>query len=409
MEFNEQLESKLKDKNSQNFYPLSSLSLTLRKTSNLLLETILYVFLFSYAFEYIFKPLIEIILDSLNSIFVSTFSILDIKISNNWGESFSKISLINLSKDLSLYLGTIFLITLIIYLVLVFIRKTKYYEFDILKNDGLSLKFKKRLLYKTRFNVDFKNKISDIQDINEKRKKKKIAKLIKKLVIQINSRMSIDEEGFFREFVLKIKRDNETKVNEELENVINDLRFSQALHEIAEETLHESIAFSNLVNLEREYRIYATKGYSKEYLKNKLKLEFEEDKENEKTFHFSMPLALIEEDSSAIIAQKKKDVLKWAKSFEKNISFTMNTSKERATLDEIMAGDTSVIYVYTLPQNASINISTLEQNIQNNTKMKGIVAKLEAGVLQISVPVPDKLTVPVDFVTLLEDTFGKAE
>lgn len=409
MEFNEKLANKLRDKNFQNYYPLALESLKVRNISGDVLEWSIYLYIGGLIFKMILQPLFANALNLLTSIINPILEFGGFSIPNDWSIRLSQWDVMPFITIISKWLLIIYAIMAVIYLAMVYIRKTKYYEFDIFKNDGLALSFKRQLFYKTRFNANFKNKIKDIDNAEERRKKQRIAKLIKKSVIQVNSRMDVDGEGFFREFTMTIKRDNETRINEDLETVISDLRFSQALHEIADTRLHESIAFSNLVNLEKVYRISATKGYSKDYLSNKLHIEFEEDKENEKTFHYSMPLSLIEEDSSEIIAEKKKEVLKWARSFEKNISFTMNTSKERATLDEIMAGDTSVIYLYTLPQNASINIASLEQNIQNNTKMKGIVAKLEAGVLQISVPVPDRLAVPVDFVTLLESTFGVAE
>lgn len=392
MEFNSKIEKRMLDKNSRNQYPLSNFSINIIY----FLKYMLYCLLFSFIFEIILlflKKGLMSVLDKKYSIYTWIYNM-------NLNSFFD--SAYNLFFNL-------IIIALILYIILVIIRRSKYFEFDVIKNDLNSIFFKKELLKRARFNQEYSSSINDVTNRNEKRRKLKINKSILDLKLRINSRMSLDDDTEFnREFNLIIKRDKEAKINNELEKVINDFDFSQILHDIAMDKLDESIAFSSVINLEKEYRIFAVKSYSKEYLKRKLHISFEDEEEKDKTFHFSMPLSLIEEDSSSIIKDKKKKVIRWSKTFEKNISFTMNSSKERATLNEIQAGDTSVIYLYTLPQNTSFSVGNLEEKLQNNTKIKGITAKLEAGMIKISVPVPPELSVPVDFVTLLESTFGRA-
>ncbi|MBC1342356.1 DNA translocase FtsK [Listeria welshimeri] len=121
----------------------------------------------------------------------------------------------------------------------------------------------------------------------------------------------------------------------------------------------------------------------------------------------SFPLSLLE-DRSKIVFEQRLKAKEFSEGLKKTLNMYFNIKNIAVSLKKSAVGDTSLLYVYEVKSFKQQDFS-LNKELESYTGLSGILVRIEAGELEMTIPLPSKYKVPMDMPTILQEAFSKDE
>lgn len=236
--------------------------------------------------------------------------------------------------------------------------------------------------------------------------KRKLTKLeqdvrncIKRMDVSIHTRKNLDDNVVIKSYVIKVPqhrstivRNNLIKILEPLSGILTSLTSGAVSFGTMEDELsRQYFTFSGSLEVVPKYMLKSSKSGN--------------GSEETLEYNWVFPLELFKDNTSEIATQVKK-AEKYAEQQRKSIDVYLATAKIQATLKKVDVGNTSMMFVYQIPFTINSNIGSLQDNIENAIRVKGVMVSLEAGDLVISAPLKEDVVVPLDVPTMLKEIYG---
>ena len=318
--------------------------------------------------------------------------------------------LVIISRYIIILFTIIFIIRVIRYFIL-WIKRSRVYERNILQNDRRAHALQNGILRSLAINKrigDFKrkqrnSKTGSVLDYSELVRIDAL-KAMKKLKVFINTRGSLTSDKVKTRYRVIVDAPMDADTNEELQKYLKNIG------DIATKVAKGKVVFGELaISADKStMMLNETTEEDDPYLYKDLYNQLNASEVVEGAYETSFPLTLLKDRSDVIIANKEA-ALQWATEAATSVDIILSTLKINGKRIGIDTGNKSALYTYDMSYNVKDGMNSLDNiaaAIDKNFKLQGSSATLTKGKLQISVPIPSEMHIPINVPTMFKEVFG---
>lgn len=321
---------------------------------------------------------------------------------NAWNESIQSLLELNLYESIKNYF-TITAVFLII-LAIIYIFRRHSGEISPLRNDLESMRLKHRIINSlgagiiSRFNKD--KKIRRIEK-SANRKLRKVKVVITTTLDDSSPYPKKKYSVYFKHHnnddVKNIMEKKVSKLSSRLNNLTGGVNFGDK----------ESSEVSGYSIFNGSIAKKAIRPSIITLIKNKLSgVSGTNDKKVEGNFTFDLNLF---DDKEELIQERIVEAEKYGQNKALDVKNYLASKEVQVELSNNSIGNKTIQQTYTFEFKKSLpNTEDLEKGLENNLKLQNIQVRLESGNLKISLPLPDKKDVPIDYKDILKRAFSRS-
>lgn len=329
---------------------------------------------------------------------------------NNVSRFFLKLHLFDLLTISVSIMGAFF-----VYWILTLILRHHYGEQAPFLDDRESKKMKKEIIEALDVNFDGNEIVNDTETKKKKRRITKTEDLINSAIksadVQIHTRVDPRDSRAYKEYKIKVPQPKSTKVRGGVLNLIKDLDAvltgitggEVAFGKMENEVSRENFIFRGNIEVERKIAKSVKRKQEQE--------EKQQSKQTNKKTEWAFPLELYENRTEKIASQTQL-ATSFAEEQKNSVDVIIIGSDIQATMESMFVGNTSVQYVYKTAwdRKTTSKVANLEEVMESMLKIRGIQVSLNAGELEITIPLPNdenrNYTIPIDVRTMIEKAYG---
>ena len=284
------------------------------------------------------------------------------------------------------------------------IRRWRYFERKCLRNDMKARHLKNSLLRSLNVQRRLKEARQKLPDANAKSNinvqsegRVEALKAMKKLEVLVNTRQSLDSEELETRYCIVMQVPYiETEAEEFLKLIKN-------LDSVATKLMHNKVSFGAMtMSSDRSQVVFQDVVIEIDKYAD-IDDEVEDDRPPSQ---YSFPLSLLV-DKQGEIDSKKDKAKAWANNTADALDKMLATKETAAKRLGVNVGNTNALFTYELSFKLELqSIDRMGELIDNVFKTSGTDVKIDAGNLQITVPLPKNLKIPINVPTMYKEVFG---
>lgn len=302
-----------------------------------------------------------------------------------------------------------------VYWTITIVLRHHYGEQAPFLNDRESKKMKKEIIEALDVNFDGSEIVNDTEAKKKKRRITKTEQLINDAIksadVQIHTRVDLKDGRAYKEYKIKVPQPKSNKVRGGVLNLIKDLDAvltgvtggEVAFGKMENEVSRENFIFRGNIEVERKIAKSVRKKQEQE--------EKKQSKQANKKTEWAFPLELYENRTEKIASQTQL-ATSFAEEQKNSVDVIIIGSDIQATMESMFVGNTSVQYVYKTAwdRKTTSKVANLEEVMESMLKIRGIQVSLNAGEIEITIPLPNdenrNYTIPIDVRTMIEKAYG---